>query len=46
MDKYQWSRNPWEMEKEVANPKLVESPEDFLLAYWMGRAYGFITPEM
>jgi hypothetical protein len=46
MDNYQWSRNPWEMEKEVANPKLVESPEDFLLAYWMGRAYGFITPEM
>jgi hypothetical protein len=46
MDNYQWSRNPWELEKDPGDPALVESPEDYLLAYWMGRWWGFIGEEM
>lgn len=42
MDNFQWSRNPWELESEAENRRIVESPEDYLLAYWMGRWYGFI----
>ena len=46
-DNYVWRLDPYEIPKAHAGtPGLVHSPEDWLLAYWMGRYYGFITPEM
>ncbi len=29
-----------------AEPWIIESPADYLLAYWMGRYYGFIPPDL
>jgi hypothetical protein len=46
MDNCVWLNNPYRMEKEDAYPQIVESPEDYLLAYWMGRFFGFFTEEM
>jgi hypothetical protein len=46
MDNFVWINNPYSLEKEDAEPRHVESPEDYLLAYWMGRFYGFFTEEM
>jgi hypothetical protein len=46
MDNFVWINNPYSMEKETENLLWVESPEDYLLAYWMGRFYGFITEDM
>jgi len=46
MDNYQWNRNPWKLKKEDENKRIIESPEDYLLAYWMGRFFGFISEEM
>jgi hypothetical protein len=46
MDNDLWIRNPYSLEKEPENLQIVESPEDFLLAYWMGRYFGFIPEEM
>lgn len=45
-DNYMWSDNPYIMEIEAENLQIVESPEDYLLAYWMGRYFGFITEGM
>jgi hypothetical protein len=45
MDNFHWINNPYEMEQAAANPLLVESPEDYLLAYWLGRYYGLITED-
>jgi hypothetical protein len=42
IDNFLWIRNPYKLKMESENRKLIESPEDFLLAYWMGRYYGFI----
>ncbi|MBM4396933.1 MAG: hypothetical protein FJ087_14745, partial [Deltaproteobacteria bacterium] len=41
-DNFQWIGNPYALEKNDADPRRVESPEDYLLAYWMGRYYGFV----
>jgi hypothetical protein len=46
MDNCVWLNNPYKLEKEDAWPNHVESPEDYLSAYWMGRFFGFITEEM
>ena len=46
MDNCVWLNNPYGMEKEDENLRWVESPEDFLSAYWMGRYFGFITENM
>ncbi|MBM4353342.1 MAG: hypothetical protein FJ109_06015 [Deltaproteobacteria bacterium] len=46
MDNYLWGGNPYELEVDPGDPQLVESPEDYLLAYWMGRYFGFIAAEM
>jgi hypothetical protein len=45
-DNYQWGRNPWDMEVDPGDARTVESPEDFLLAYWLGRWFGFIREGM
>jgi hypothetical protein len=45
MDNFLWFRNPYEMESEPENRRIVESPEDFLLAYWLGRHFGLIAPD-
>ncbi len=46
MDNYLWGGNPYELEEDPGDPQLVESPEDYLVAYWMARYFGFVTPEM
>jgi len=46
MDNFLWFRNPYEMEEEAETPTLVDSAEDFLLAYWFGRYFGLISPGM
>ena len=46
MDNFLWTGNPYELEQAPAEPKNVESPEDYLLAYWMGRYFGFISEDM
>ena len=45
-DNFVWINNPYKLEQEDANPRTVESPEDYLLAYWMGRYFGFIREDM
>lgn len=46
MDNFLWIRNPYKLKIEDENRLLIESPEDYLLAYWLGRYYGFITEDM
>lgn len=46
MDNFLWFRNPYEMERDAEDLRHVESPEDYLLAYWIGRHHGLITPDM
>jgi hypothetical protein len=46
MDNFHWINNPYQMEQSAADPLSIESPEDYLLAYWLGRYYGLITEEM
>ena len=45
MDNFQWGGCPYDIEVKPAVPGLHESPEDYLLAYWIGRYYGYIGPE-
>ena len=42
MDNFLWIGNPYELEKDDGDPHIVESPEDYLLAYCTGPYYGFI----
>jgi hypothetical protein len=42
---YAWWGNPYERHSCADEPTLVQQPAGFLLPYWMGRYYGFITPE-
>lgn len=45
-DNYVWRLDPYEIPTHHdAQPGLVHSPEDFLLAYWMGRYHGYISPD-
>jgi len=46
-DNYLWRLDPYEIPQEhQAVPGLVHSPEDFLLAYWMGRYFGLLDESM
>jgi len=46
-DNYVWRLDPYEIPKDhTGTPNLVHSPEDYLLSYWMGRYFGYITEEM
>lgn len=31
---------------ETADAQLIESPEDYLLAYWLGRYAGFLSADL
>ena len=45
-DNYLWRLDPFEISAAYAgNPRVVFSPEDFLVAYWMGRLHGLLGPE-
>lgn len=39
-----WQRNPWGL-YDAGHPALTYPGVDYLLAYWMGRYYGFITDD-
>lgn len=39
-----WWGDPYDLRECTANPTRVEVPTDYLLAYWMGRYYGFVAP--
>jgi len=41
-NKFLWWRNPYNLDGCTANPRKIYPPTDYLLAYWMGRYYGFI----
>lgn len=41
-----WWASPYDREKCEEQPWEIMQPADFLLAYWMGRYYGFIEPSM
>ena len=38
--------NPYNRHSCTAAPWVVKQPGDYLLAYWMGRYYGFITEDL
>lgn len=43
-DNYLWRLDPYEIPKAHAGvPGMLHSPEDFLLAYWVGRYFGFLA---
>jgi hypothetical protein len=44
--KFLWWANPYDLDGCTANPRRIEPPTDYLLAYWMGRYYGFISEGM
>ena len=45
-DNYIWRLDPYEITTfRTPVPGQVHSPEDFLLAYWVGRHAGFLTSE-
>jgi len=46
MENFLWIGNPYGLESEPEDLRWVESPEDYLLAYWVGRYFGFITADM
>jgi len=39
---FAWTRNPYSRKICTADPTLLNTPGDYLLAYWMGRYFGFI----
>jgi len=46
-DNYVWRLDPYEIPREHDAVKgLLNSPEDFLLAYWVGRYNGYVTEDM
>ena len=46
-DNYVWRLDPYEItEPHEGGVNLVHSPDDYLLAYWLGRYFGYITEEM
>ena len=46
-DNYLWRLDFFEIQQEHAeNHRLVYSPEDYLVAYWLGRYHGLIGPDL
>ena len=45
-DTFLWWRDPYDLETCTENRRIILQPSDFLLPYWMGRYYGFITEDM
>ena len=44
LGRFEWWRSPYSPGECSQDPRVIASPEDYLLAYWMGRFYGFIAP--
>jgi hypothetical protein len=45
-DNFLWWGDPYDLLSCRKNNRLVQPPADYLLAYWMGRYYGFISEDM
>jgi len=46
-DNYLWRLDFFEIQEERSeNRRLIWSPEDYLLAYWLGRYHGLIGPDL
>lgn len=43
--RFVWWGSPYTVKDCTADPSFVHSPADYLLAYWMGRYYGFIAED-
>jgi len=43
---FAWWRDPYSLRRSGTNRRMVQPPTDYLLAYWMGRYYGFIDADM
>jgi len=43
---YLWWGDPYSLGSCAADPTYVHPPQGYLLPYWMGRYYGFISPEL
>ncbi|MEW6201474.1 MAG: hypothetical protein AB1546_05840 [bacterium] len=41
-----WWNDPYSLWNCKLNKRIIQPPADYLLAYWMGRYYGFITESM
>lgn len=41
-----WWASPYKLGGCSADPRSIRVPSDYLLAYWMGRYYGFISEDM
>jgi hypothetical protein len=41
-----WWGDPYGLGTCTRNARQINAPTAYLLAYWMGRYYGFITPEL
>jgi hypothetical protein len=46
LGRFSWWSNPYSPADCTASPLVVVSPADYLLVYWMGRYYGFISEDM
>jgi len=45
-DNYLWRLDFFEIQEERAgNPRVIYSPEDYLMAYWLGRYHGLLGPD-
>ena len=46
-DNYVWRLDPYEIpQPHTGSPGMVHSAEDYLVAYWMGRYFGYISADM
>ena len=41
-DIFVWTRNPYNVQQQDENRRSITGPADYLLAYWMGRYFGYI----
>ena len=46
LDLFTWWGDPYGFDNCKANTRFIYAPIDYLLAYWMGRYYGFIAEDM
>jgi hypothetical protein len=46
LGRFIWWTNPYDPNDCVGNARLIITPGDYLVTYWMGRYYGFITEDM
>jgi len=46
LGRFMWWGNPYSLGDCSADPRTVVSPADYLVTYWMGRYFGFISEDM